>query len=88
MVKDYAVILFKNEKKGKKIVELLPSSWLYEVENGIFVCLYPEEKDWPKVISWTQEKKTPLSNWIEHTNIKILCYAGKNFNLYKILLNN
>lgn len=74
---EFCVILFQNElRNGKKCVELLPFSWIYDTEEGP-ICLYPEEKYWSNVETWSKEKRPSSPQWVEYTNIKILCYAGK-----------
>ncbi|KAL7287463.1 hypothetical protein TKK_0018567 [Trichogramma kaykai] len=60
----FAVVDFKNweNPNGLKSTELVPVSWLSYEDSGWF-CVYPDEKDYPKLDKWIREEKKPGAKW-------------------------
>lgn len=58
----YAVVLFMNEtRKGKKVIDLVPKSWLVQVNDKNWKCFYPPNDS--NVATFVKEQKAPNPSW-------------------------
>lgn len=73
----FVVVSFENweTEEGKKMVELLPRSWV-TCENGVWFCKYPPPKQYRLVHQWTKESKEPKRSWVA-SEVTIIKQASK-----------
>ncbi|XP_071574417.1 uncharacterized protein [Temnothorax nylanderi] len=63
MDQQYAIVLFTNEtKKGKKVIDLVPKSWLVQVDDKNWKCFYPPPNE-SNVATFVKKQKVPSSSW-------------------------
>lgn len=71
----HAVILFmKRNKTGKKLVEVVPVSWLHFGANDVY-CFYPPHSEYEKVEEMVKNSSQPSVSWQKY-KIEILKGAG------------
>ncbi|XP_032688839.1 uncharacterized protein LOC116852499 [Odontomachus brunneus] len=71
----YAVVRFTDENSNSmKIIDLVPSSWIYEVDQIGYFCLYPDSIDYHHLDNWLLSLKSAENNWNSYA-ITIIAYA-------------
>lgn len=63
----HVVVMFDGERrKCKKVIDLVPRSWLTCFEEDIIFCSYPPDKDCDHVDEWTKAMVEPDPAWKKH----------------------
>lgn len=76
----HVVVMFDGERrKRKKVVDLVPRSWLTCFEEDIIFCSYPPEEDYDHVDEWTKQMVDPEPTW-KKIRVTIRKEAGKTNN--------
>lgn len=76
-VETHVIVWFKDEytRDGKKIVELVPCSWLKSDQNKTF-CQYPPQSQRKMVRQWSKQAREPHFKW-EKIEVEIITFACK-----------
>lgn len=73
----FAVVRFLNEKLGSsRLIDLVPYSWIYEMEEAEYRCIYPDESQYHLLNKWLTINKMPDQNWDSYA-VSIIAYASK-----------
>lgn len=73
----HAIVWFKGEytRDGKKIIDLVPLSWL-EYEKDKIYCRYPPKTLQRLVRTWCERSKEPNLKWTQ-SEVEVLKFACK-----------
>lgn len=66
----------KSKKAVKKVVEIVPTSWVFKNDNGETRCKYPDEKEYHELNEWIEKEIAPNSLWKSFC-VLIIKEAGK-----------
>lgn len=73
----YAIVRFTDENSNStKIIDLIPSSWIYEVDQIGHFCFYPDSMDYCHLDNWLVSLKSAENHWNSYA-ITIIAYASK-----------
>ncbi|RLU22361.1 hypothetical protein DMN91_004639 [Ooceraea biroi] len=71
----YAIVRFDDgTSNSQKLIDLIPSSWIYEVEGKGYFCSYPDSTDYCYLDNWLSTLESAETCWDSYA-ITIIAYA-------------
>lgn len=74
-----AIIQFIDENSistREKLIDLIPSSWIYKIDQNKYFCFYPDESDYCHMKNWLISLKSAETHWLSY-EVTVITYASK-----------
>ncbi|XP_057341795.1 uncharacterized protein LOC130678546 [Microplitis mediator] len=67
----FLIIKFDEILNDKLVIELVPTSWVSELDSG-WVCKYPPHHHYKFLDRWVEEESDPVDTWKTFTDVSII----------------